>query len=230
MSPSSTTHSSPSRQGPSQQGCDQKTTDSKLRSAAPPSRAATLGVQATAWRPASAEMDRRDWVIAGRRLGNIGRCNQWWIGDWIRYGTARWGERYSEAARITGYDPRSLANMASVAASFPPSRRRDNLTWSHHSAVASLPDGEQEKWLDFATTARLSVADLRIEIKSRQRATSRDAEEKAARHHIAVICPHCKNEISLDSRGLNKKIVRVRGHSQEDAGKDKAIPLLSATL
>ncbi|HWO48080.1 MAG TPA: hypothetical protein VNM41_08470, partial [Solirubrobacterales bacterium] len=67
----------------------------------------------------------------------MSRCNQWWLGDWVRYGADKWGEKYTQAARITGYDPRSLANMASIAAAFDSSRRRDDLTWSHHVAVAA---------------------------------------------------------------------------------------------
>lgn len=55
----------------------------------------TAGVSKVAWIPSS-ELVHSDWLATGRRLGAIGRCSQWWIGDWIRYGTARWGEKYAE--------------------------------------------------------------------------------------------------------------------------------------
>jgi hypothetical protein len=141
-------------------------------------------------------MNRGDWIAAGHRLGSISRCNQWWLGDWARYGTARWGERYSAAARITGYDPRSLANMASIASAFPPSRRRDNLTWSHHAAVAALDEGEQDTWLDLAVAHRLSVADLRTELRAgaRVKATQPTRDAQGA---PMIVCPECQHHFSL---------------------------------
>jgi hypothetical protein len=104
--------------------------------------------------------------MVGRRLGGISRCNQWWLGDWVRYGAEKWGEKYTQAAKITGYDPRSLANMASISTAFKSSRRRDDLTWSHHVAVAALSEEEQESWLDRAAAEALSVADLRTELRA----------------------------------------------------------------
>ena len=88
------------------------------------------------------------------------------------------GEKYVEAAKITGYDVRSLANMASLAGCFEVSRRRDNLTWSHHAVVAALDPEEQNRWLDVAATQRLSVADMRIELRSTER---RHGEQQRAR-------------------------------------------------
>ena len=120
---------------------------------------------AVMWQP-KRELGRHEWLVVGRRLGGVSRCNQWWLGDWVRYGAEKWGEKYTQAAKITGYDPRSLANMASVAAAFDSSRRRDDLTWSHHVAVAGLPEPEQETWLDRAAAEGLSVADLRTELRA----------------------------------------------------------------
>jgi hypothetical protein len=164
-----------------------------------PSR--SLGITPVRWTPPDGEMEHSEWVAAGRRLGSISRCNQWWLGDWVRYGAARWGEKYSEAARATGYDSRSLANMASIASAFPPSRRRDNLTWSHHAAVVSLDSGEQDRWLDLATSERFSVADLRIELRSRMGVSapppgSRSSSKTSGKALIAV-CPRCGHEIHL---------------------------------
>jgi hypothetical protein len=31
----------------------------------------------------------REWVAAGCRLGGISRCNQWWLGDRLRYRTSK---------------------------------------------------------------------------------------------------------------------------------------------
>jgi hypothetical protein len=131
------------------------------------------GSEARALRPAGwlpqAELDERRWIAVGERLGQMSRGVQWWLGDWLRYGFARWGERYGEASKITGYDHRTLPHRASVAGEFDLSRRRDKLTWSHHAAVAGLEPSQQERWLDRAESLRLSVADLRLEIRSLRR-------------------------------------------------------------
>ena len=67
---------------------------------------------------AGTHIDLRDWVLEGRRIGLISRASPWWIGDWLLYGSGRWGEMYVVAARITGYDPKSLRNMRYIASRF----------------------------------------------------------------------------------------------------------------
>lgn len=165
------------------------------------SSTASMARTAVAWRPKK-ELARHEWLVTGRRLGGISRCNQWWLGDWVRYGNEKWGEKYTHAAKITGYDPRSLANMASVSAAFHSSRRRDDLTWSHHVAVAALPEEEQEQWLDRAGEENLSVADLRTEL----RATMKDRrrvmvdDEQADGPAGNGVCPWCGRELPEELR------------------------------
>ena len=78
----------------------------QMRSGAAPPRSSGR-LSKVAWIP-QGDVGHADWLATGRRLGAIGRCSQWWIGDWVRYGTAKWGEKYTEAAKVTGYDPASL--------------------------------------------------------------------------------------------------------------------------
>jgi hypothetical protein len=148
-----------------------------------------------AWTPKS-DLDYRGWVAAGHRLGAIGRGSQWWIGDWIRYGASRWGEKYAEAARITGYDPHTLRNMAYVASRFDLSLRRDNLTWSHHALLVSLDHREQNYWLDRAGHDRLSVADLRCELRATHGSHKRADRTPSSHSHglvapVRITCPNC---------------------------------------
>lgn len=148
-----------------------------------------------AWQP-QGDLGQAEWLATGRRLGAIGRCSQWWIGDWIRYGTSRWGERYAEAARVTGYDVASLRNMAWVASRFDLSLRSDKLTWSHHVLLAPLEPEEQARWLDRALRERLSVADLRLELRAARRKGVKPsaASEGQAEGELSV-CPHCGHEL-----------------------------------
>lgn len=133
----------------------------------------------TAWSP-QRQLTVADWVRQGRWLGALGRGSGWWIGDWIRYGNARYGERYGRAAQVTGYDVHSLRNMAYVAGHFDMPRRRQALSFSHHAELASLTVQDQELWLDRAEAGAMSVRSLRSELRhARQRAASRAALAEA---------------------------------------------------
>jgi hypothetical protein len=146
-----------------------------------------------AWEPRR-EMAYTDWISTGRRLARIVRCSQWWLGDWVRYGTAEYGEKYTAAAKLTGYDVHSLRNMSYVASRFSEvSRRRDALSWSHHAEVAALSPFEQDRWLERAVQERLSVADLRLELRASRRSCERpDAAPTAdVGQTPPVSCPEC---------------------------------------
>ena len=60
-------------------------------------------------------MTDRQWMEHGQRLRRLGTGANWWVGDWIRYGNARYGERYKLATKLTGYDKQTLMNFAYVA-------------------------------------------------------------------------------------------------------------------
>jgi hypothetical protein len=150
-----------------------------------------------AWAP-DEDIDMATWVQVGQRLGAMTRCSQWWLGDWIRYGTTRWGEKYKQAARITGYDVHSLRNIAYVAGQIETSRRRDILTWSHHAEVCALEPEEQEKWLDLAASEKMSVADLRVELRTaRKGAREKGSDADPAVSAEMVTCPECNHRFEI---------------------------------
>jgi hypothetical protein len=163
---------------------------------------------ALGWQPPQS-LDRAGWLAAGVSLAEFGRVNNWWVGDWIRYGNSCWGEKYTEAARVTGLDAKTLRNIAYVASRFQLSRRRDNLSWTHHAELAALPPDQQDQWLDRALSLRLSPGDLRIELRSAQRAQATGEREMPSIHAVArntaaddtFACPHCGGVISLADMG-----------------------------
>jgi hypothetical protein len=166
-----------------------------------------VNISVVAW-ATNRDIDLAEWVEAGRRLGAMGRCGQWGLGDWIQYGNAKFGERYARAARITGYDVQTLMNIVYVASKFEISRRRENLSWSHHETVASLEVDEQDHWLDLAASRKLSVADLRLELRSARREHSATSGEKNMRvsdrqtcsiQARTVVCPNCGEVVALAS-------------------------------
>jgi hypothetical protein len=156
-----------------------------------------------AWMP-TREMGLAEWVVAGRRLGAMGRCGQWGLGDWIRYGNTKFGERYTTASRITGYDAQTLMNMVYVASRYEISRRREGLSWSHHEAAAALDPEEQDRWLDLAEAQKISVSDLRAELRSARRAAEKAAsnasqtETPRENPHLEV-CPTCGQTLPTSS-------------------------------
>jgi hypothetical protein len=154
-------------------------------------------INAVAWTPRG-ELEYHDWLLEGRRIGLMLRASPWWIGDWLLYGTARWGETYVEAAKITTYDPKSLRNMRYVASRFDLSLRRDNLTWSHHALLASLGPDTQAFWLDRASEDRLSVQDLRLELRAAHRCGCASVKELSSpKRPNVLVCPNCGDPVPI---------------------------------
>lgn len=153
----------------------------------------------------STNLGLAEWSAVGRRFGEIGRCSQWWLGDWIHYGNTKFGERYSRAVKLTGYDVQSLMNMVYVASRFDISRRRENLSWSHHATLAALEPDRQEYWLARAIADKLSVADLRVELRGARRthgdglseADARCGSDELHEHARVVTCPNCGEAVPL---------------------------------
>lgn len=90
------------------------------------------------------------WQEIGQTLARIDRAYRWWVGDWLNYGEQTYGEMYDEALATTGLDYSSLNQCKWVAGRVEFVRRRTNLSWAHHSEVAALAPGEQDKWLERA--------------------------------------------------------------------------------
>jgi hypothetical protein len=167
-------------------------TDSLERSAPASLDRRASAITPTSW-SAGGELAVGEWVEQGRWLGAIGRASAWWIGDWIRYGSARYGDKYLSASQVTGYDVQSLMNMAYVASRFEESRRRPGLSFSHHAELAGLAPEDQELWLDRAEAGGLSVRKLRSELRMvRERSAARLSLHAAPPiDDDAVVCPQC---------------------------------------
>jgi hypothetical protein len=175
-------------------------TRSLLSTGAPSARSAfepRSRLTPTSW-ASGPDLGPAGWIQWGRWLGTVGRGSGWWIGDWVRYGNARYGERYKLVASITGYDTQTLMNMAYVTSRFAPSRRREGLSFSHHAEVAALCQEEQEHWLDRAMFERLSVRALRAELRrgpgrlDADRAHLEHAGDGGAPHTTGTVrCPGC---------------------------------------
>ena len=96
------------------------------------------------------------------------------------YGQDKFPDRYRRAMAGTALDYQTLRNYAWVARRFAPSRRRDNLSFQHHAAVAALSGPDQDIWLVRAAEFRWSLRQLRTQLQhARQRCA--DPQPSAAR-------------------------------------------------
>jgi hypothetical protein len=111
----------------------------------------------------------QEWTAVGTALARVDRAYRWWVGDWLNYGDAEYGETYTNALATTGLDYSSLDACKLVAEQIEFVRRRTNLSWSHHREAAGLSPDEQDEWLERAETNKWSVKELRAWIKGSKR-------------------------------------------------------------
>jgi hypothetical protein len=87
----------------------------------------------------------------GRVVGSTVTVGPWLVGDWVNYGEAAYGEKYTQAIDETGLSPDRLRTTAWVANRFPHSRRRPALSFEVHRELAYIDDDdEQDAALDMA--------------------------------------------------------------------------------
>lgn len=132
-------------------------------------------------------ISKEQWTELGSFLKTVEGCVQFWIGDWIRFGEKKWGEKYKEAIEKTGLDYGTLRDYKWVAEKVDLSLRNDKLDYQHHKQIASLSPKEQEKWLNKAETENLTIRELRQAIRgSKPFKTSKTLEGE---YNVIVIDP-----------------------------------------
>lgn len=128
--------------------------------------AAEVGeVTPVSWQP-PAELTFEEWTAIGNTLQQVNASLNWWIGDWLNYGEHKWGEMYAQAVEVTGWDYQRLADAKWLAANVDFSLRNENLSWTHHRHVASLPPDEQAEWLELAAANGWRSGQLKEAIKA----------------------------------------------------------------
>lgn len=117
-----------------------------------------------------------EWKELGQSLKQVEGSVQFWIGDWARFGdkkgfTGKYVDSkvYDELEEITGLDHGTLKNYKSVSERVESSLRNDDLSFNHHVEVAKLTPEKQEEFLHRASEEKLSVRDLRDEIRKEGR-------------------------------------------------------------
>lgn len=62
----------------------------------------------------------------------------WIIGDWLNFGERKYGEMYAQAIDNTRFSISTLRNAKFVASKIPFTLRREDISFSHYQAMASL--------------------------------------------------------------------------------------------
>jgi N6-adenosine-specific RNA methylase IME4 len=107
------------------------------------------------------------WAECGRSLIEVEGSVAWWIGDWWAYGDHKYGELKAaceEGGVLEDLNYKTARNYGAIAGAFEMSRRRDNLSFTHHAEVTGLPPALQDSWLARAEREGLSVNKLRAQI------------------------------------------------------------------
>lgn len=114
------------------------------------------------------DVSKEEWMDVFKALKQVEGCVQFWIGDCLAYRQQKWG-MYDDIAEETGMAKQTLKDTKWVSENVESSLRKDNLSFNHHKEVASLPPEKQELFLNMAVENKLSVRDLRNEIKKEKR-------------------------------------------------------------
>lgn len=115
-------------------------------------------------------MSFEEWSAVGVTLQRAEHSALFWIGDWSLYGEQHFGEDYAQG--IEDYASETVRVAHWVAEHIEPARRRKELSWSHHRAVASLEPAAQDAVMAEAVTERWTVAQTRdrvVELKPESR-------------------------------------------------------------
>lgn len=157
-----------------------------------------------------------EWQNIGTFLKTANQAVQWWIGDWLNYGEAKYGEKYTQALEQTDYQYHSLADFKWVSSVFEFSVRTENLSWTHHRVVSSLDKPLRDYWIRRAEREELSAHDLRRLVSSNKGKSIDEIENK-----VIAFSWFKQPEIEAMQEGI--KAVQSGVKTLIDATQDRAV-------
>lgn len=113
-----------------------------------------------------------EFLDLGGSFAIMKRALHFWIGDWFVYGFDYWGEKAAQAidpeiwtdggsGETFGYSMKTIQNDIFVCRNVAPSRRREELTFGHHSEIAAMDPDDQVDLLDRAVRRGWTVRKIR---------------------------------------------------------------------
>ena len=132
------------------------------------------GITPTGWELSVAT--EQQWIVAGEVLLEIDQARQWWLGDWFNACKSGDGR---EACDLIGINYKTARNCGNVSRKIKLSRRRGNLSYTHHAEVAFIDEeAMQDDLLTWAAKERASTKALRAKVRKYLIDTSIVVEEK----------------------------------------------------
>lgn len=125
----------------------------------------------------------------GRFIQSAHKRSGFWLADHLRYGDSRtdWQQMIDQIVDVTGMSAKTAKNVRAVGA-IPQSRRRADVEFGHHEAVAALPDDEQTHWLAEAASHGWNVRDLRLNIRASRRRKVLEGQAKLEGQYRVLLC------------------------------------------
>jgi hypothetical protein len=129
-----------------------------------------------------------EWQKAGHLLLVMARGLQFAVGDWLNYGEDKFGEMAAQVIDARDWTEETVRVYRWVSARVPPQNRRitNEITFSHHQAVAKLPPKRQRELLKLAAKDKddpWSVAKLKNEIRKTE---PREEKDDAPKYWVLV--------------------------------------------
>lgn len=99
------------------------------------------------------------------------------LADALNFGEKAFNEEFAQAIEGTrqslGLTPKTISNAQWAYGRIDASRRRDGLTLAHYSVIAALPPAEQDRFMDNAIEAHMTVQALKQEVADKFPKTKR---------------------------------------------------------
>ena len=102
----------------------------------------------------------------GALLGRMHMSVRFAIGDWLLFVEQVYPSEWSQLSTSLGLSERTCKDYMRVSERVARSRRRPNVEWSQHRAVAALPAPEQKEWLAKVESENLSHHALRDALRN----------------------------------------------------------------
>ena len=170
-----------------------------------------------------------DWERLFESLQFRERNISFWVGDAYNYAQEHYGEKFSQALPTVGYSLRTIQNAASVAKAIPVSRRREDIPFSYHAAVASLPPEQQDELLKEAATEEIRLGQLRSKVRHLKATEKPDPEA----YTWTLACSVCQETgpqldckpgwMSMDRGGLCEWLGDHKGHEVRLLGDEQIV-------
>lgn len=166
-----------------------------------------------------------EWMGYGKTLSAMQDSIPWWVGDWINYGEAKYGETYSQGLSLWDFGYQTLTNMAYVSRRYPPDQRT-SLSWTHHRHAASMEPKERGALLKKAKDEEWTTRQLQIEVAKAKLKDTGDEEEVAVWVQYTVEISTNMGEIKKTSNNINQFLVIVNELAEKGLLEKPAVKLV----